>query len=85
MVWSEQPGLARRSCAAVHQRGDHMVEHDPVWHPAAVAAPGVGRGELGAFGRSDQRGELDPQTAQSGMLVAEARTLQVIIRTSAIP
>jgi hypothetical protein len=33
MVRSEQPGLARRSCAAVHQRGDHMVEHDPVWHP----------------------------------------------------
>ena len=34
--------------AAVHQRGDHVVEHDPVGDPAAVTAPRVGRVELGA-------------------------------------
>jgi hypothetical protein len=30
--------------AAVHQRGDHMLEHEPIRDPAAVAAPG-GSGE----------------------------------------
>jgi hypothetical protein len=50
MVGSEQPGLARAFVtAAVHQRGDHMVEHDPVRDPAAMATPGVSRGELGAI------------------------------------
>jgi hypothetical protein len=47
-------GLSSRAgktfvASAVHQRGDHMVEHDPVWDPAAVAAPRVSWGELGAL------------------------------------
>src|SRR4051812_16253884 len=32
--------------AAMHQRGDDVVEHDPVGHPSAVTAPRVGRVEL---------------------------------------
>ena len=54
--------------AAVHQRGDHVVEHDPVpprrrWQPQRWVAENSGRSY--------------PQT--------EARTLQAIIKTSAIP
>jgi hypothetical protein len=57
----------------VHQRGDHVVEHDPVRDPAAVATPGVGRRELGLLIGPDQGSELDPIRARSGMLAAEAR------------
>ena len=52
--------------AAVHQGSDHVVEHDPVRDPAAVAAPRVGRAELGAVIRPDQGGELDPQGLDQG-------------------
>jgi len=45
--------------AAVYQRGDHMVEHDSVGDPAAVASPRVGRVEVGTV-RLDQGSELDP-------------------------
>jgi hypothetical protein len=38
-----------------------MVEHDSVWDPATVAAPGMGWAELGVVGRLDQGSELDPQ------------------------
>jgi hypothetical protein len=51
---------------AVHQRGDHVVEHDPVRDPAAVAAPRVTRGELGPVKRLDQGSELDPQRLDQG-------------------
>jgi hypothetical protein len=51
--------------AAVHQRGDHVVEHDPVGDPAAVASPRVGRVELGTVGL-DQGSELDPQGLGQG-------------------
>jgi hypothetical protein len=50
----------------VYQRGDHVVEHDPVADAAAMAAPGMGRGELRAFIRPDQGGELDPQRFDQG-------------------
>jgi hypothetical protein len=43
-----------------------MVEHDPIGDPAAVAAPGVDRGELGALRRLDQGSELDPQRLDQG-------------------
>lgn len=53
MVRSEQPGWRDVVATAVHQRGDHMVEHDPVRDPATVTVtvttPRVGRRE---FGRS---------------------------------
>ena len=52
--------------AAMDQRGDHMLEHDPVRDPAAVTAPGVGWGELGALVGPDQGGELDPQRLDQG-------------------
>ena len=52
--------------AAVHQRGDHMVEHDPVGDPAAVTPPRVGRVELGALVGPDQGSELDPQRLDQG-------------------
>jgi len=51
--------------AAVHQGRDHVVEHDPVGDPAAVASPRVGRVELGAVGL-DQGSELDPQGLGQG-------------------
>ena len=51
--------------AAVHQRRDHMVEHDPVGDAAAVTPPGVGRVELGPVGL-DQGSELDPQGLGQG-------------------
>jgi len=51
--------------AAVHQRGDHVVEHDPVGDPAAVTPPRVGRVELGTVGL-DQGSELDPQGLGQG-------------------
>jgi hypothetical protein len=38
-----------------------MVEHDSVLDTAAVTAPRLIRGELGAVVGTDQRGELDPQ------------------------
>jgi hypothetical protein len=52
--------------AAVHQRGDQMVEHDPVRDPAAVTSPGVGRGELGLLIGPDQGSELDPHGLDQG-------------------
>ena len=51
--------------AAVHQRGDDVVEHDPVGNPAAVATPRMGRVELGTVGL-DQGSELDPQGLDQG-------------------
>jgi hypothetical protein len=47
--------------AAVHQRRDQVIEHDPVGDPPAMTPPGVGRGELRALCAPDQSGELDPQ------------------------
>jgi hypothetical protein len=52
--------------AAVYQRGDDVVEHDPVRDPAAVTAPRVGRVELGSFVGLDQGGELDPHGLDQG-------------------
>jgi hypothetical protein len=45
----------------MYQRGEHVVEHDPVRDPAAVTAPRVRRGELRAILGPDQGSELDPQ------------------------
>ena len=47
--------------AAVDERADQMVEHDPVGDAAAMTPPRVIQGELGALVGPDQRGELDPQ------------------------
>ena len=52
--------------AAVYQRGDHVVEHDPVGDPATVTPPWVGRVELGPVIGPDQGGELDPQGLDQG-------------------
>jgi hypothetical protein len=49
----------------VHERGDDVVEHDPVGHSAAMTAPWVGRAELGTV-RLDQGSELDPQRLDQG-------------------
>ena len=81
MVRSEQPGRGDAFvAAAVHQRGDHVVEHHPVGDPAAVTAPrdASGRTRDARRPRSGQR--TRPTAARSAMLAAEARTLQVIIR-----
>lgn len=47
--------------AAVHQCGEHVVEHHPVRDAAAVTAPWVRRGELGAGIDVELGGELDPE------------------------
>ena len=61
MMQSEpRPGYALVA-AALHQRGDHMVAHNPVRDLAAVTAPPVGRSELRAVACADQGSELDPQ------------------------
>jgi hypothetical protein len=49
----------------MHQRGDHVVEHDPVGDAAAVTTPRVGRVELRTVGL-DQGSELDPQRLGQG-------------------
>src|SRR6476661_4661919 len=41
--------------AAVHQRGEHMVEHDPVGDPATVTSPGVGGRTRAGLTRSGWR------------------------------
>jgi hypothetical protein len=70
---------------AVHQRGDHMVEHHhAVWHLAAVAAPGGEPGRTSDVRLTRSARRTRPTTARLGMLVAEARTLQAITRTSGI-
>jgi hypothetical protein len=70
--------------AAVHQRRDHVIEHDPIRDSAAGAAPRVGRGELQSVAGPDQGSQLDPTTARPDTLAAEARTLRTTIRTSAL-
>ena len=65
--------------AAVHQRGDHMVEHHPVGDPAAMTAPRDATGRTPDTPRPRSGRRTRPTAARSAMLVAEARTLQVII------
>ena len=67
---------------AVDQRVDHMVDTTRSgtrrrWHPHG----GSDRTRDG--GQLDEGGETRPTAPRSGMLVAEASTFQVIIRTSA--
>jgi hypothetical protein len=47
--------------AAVHERTDQMLEHDPVGDAPAVTAPRVAGDELGALIGPDQGSQLDPQ------------------------
>jgi len=47
--------------AAVHERADQMVEHDPVGDASAVTAPRVSRRELGSLVGPDRGSQLDPQ------------------------
>jgi hypothetical protein len=47
--------------AAVHERADQVVEHDPIGDAAAVTAPRVDGHELGALVGPDQGSQLDPQ------------------------
>jgi hypothetical protein len=47
--------------AAMHQRGQHVIEHHPVWDAPTVAAPRMRGGELRTIVCPDQGSELDPQ------------------------
>ena len=64
MVRSEQPGRGDPLIpAAMHQRGDDVLEHDPVRDPPAMAAQRVRRVKLRAV-VTEQGGELAPDGLQ---------------------
>jgi len=47
--------------AAMHEGGEHVVEHHPIRDPAPVTPPRMRHRELGTIVVLQQRGELDPQ------------------------
>ena len=64
MVRSEHPGWRCVLAAAVYQRGDHVLEHDPVRHPGRWQPHGWS-GQNSGRSDPDQGSELDPRGSVS--------------------